>query len=109
MCIWGGVCNMYTGTLVDVINEATIKAPDRPVAGVHHLINKAAEDKKKYGIVAVLLSKNNMDDEDRAMLHRTVRTARGRALAKRAFSDKFKAGGAPNFSDSDKRFMATGK
>ena len=30
---------MYTGTLVDVINEATIKAPDRPVAGIHHLVN----------------------------------------------------------------------
>ena len=33
---------MYTGTLVDVINEATIKAPDRAVAGVHHLINSRA-------------------------------------------------------------------
>ena len=41
----GGVCNMYTGTLVDVINEATIKAPDRPVAGVHHLININAANK----------------------------------------------------------------
>lgn len=30
---------MYTGTLVDVINEATIKAPDANVAGIHHRIN----------------------------------------------------------------------
>ena len=30
---------MYTGTLVDVINEATIKAPDANVANIHHRIN----------------------------------------------------------------------
>lgn len=30
---------MYTGTLADVINEATIKAPDAKVAGIHHRIN----------------------------------------------------------------------
>ena len=45
MYIWGGVCNMYTGTLVDVINEATIKAPDRPVANIHHRININAANK----------------------------------------------------------------
>lgn len=33
---------MYTGTLVDVINETTIKAPDANVAGIHHLINSRA-------------------------------------------------------------------
>ena len=36
---------MYTGTLVDVINEATIKAPDRPVANIHHRININAANK----------------------------------------------------------------
>ena len=101
---------MYTGTLVDVINEATIKAPDRAVAGIHHIINANAEDKKKYGMGATLISKNNMDADDRAMLHRSVGTTRGRALTKRVFSDKYKASdGGPKFSDSDKRFMATGK
>lgn len=35
----GGYVNMYTGTLVDVINEATIKAPDANVANIHHRIN----------------------------------------------------------------------
>ena len=42
MYMGGGVCNMYTGTLVDVINEATIKAPDANVAGIHHRINMNA-------------------------------------------------------------------
>ena len=30
---------MYIGSLVDVINEATIKAPDARVANIHHRIN----------------------------------------------------------------------
>ena len=50
MYIWGGVYNMYTGTLVDVINEATIKAPDSNVAGVHHSINARAAIAKRTGM-----------------------------------------------------------
>lgn len=99
---------MYTGTLVDVINEATIKAPDRAVAGVHHLINSHAKDKEKYGMGATLISKNNMDDEDRAMMRRML-TPRGKEIFKRGLKEKLKVGERPNISDSDKRFIATGK
>lgn len=45
----GGYVNMYTGTLVDVVNEATIKAPERPVTGIHHLINARAKQAAARG------------------------------------------------------------
>lgn len=40
---------MYTGTIIDVINEATIKAPDASVAGIHHVINLRDRMQKASG------------------------------------------------------------
>ena len=106
----GGVCNMYTGTLVDVINEATIKTPDANVAGIHHRINiNAANSGTSHSRLNQYASKNsyghgyNMSDQDKANYRQSLQTkgklpgvgATGRAG--RNFVKRVSAGSGVNY------------
>lgn len=111
----GGVCNMYTGTLVDVINEATIKAPDRPVAGVHHSINLRDRLSKASGGLNTQQQLNAMRAGG-ATSQRMANVAKSglhRALAdkeatKKALRSRFKISARPDTSSVDKALKGIG-
>lgn len=106
---------MYTGTLVDVINEATIKAPDRPVAGVHHSINLRDRLQKASGGLNTQQQLNAIRTKG-AVGQRAANIAKSgmhRALAdkeatQKTLRQKFKISARPETSSVDKALKGIG-
>ena len=106
---------MYTGTLVDVVNEATIKAPDRPVAGVHHSINLRDRLQKASGGLNTQQQLNAMraSGVTGQRMANIAKSGFHRALAdkeatKKTLHSKFKISARPDVSVADKALKSIG-
>ena len=106
----GGVCNMYTGTLVDVINEATIKAPDRPVAHIHRFINARAADFNRTGMNQQQIMKTKPREEQN-IIRQLGGTSQGREIYKRMLRQKTLPSSQPgkDISENERRFVNSRK
>ena len=106
---------MYIGTLTDVINEATIKAPERPVAGVHHYINMRERQNKVTGKSTAqhINDLHNSDNPVHRQMANVIKSGMHRALAdkkktKKLLSDKYKINARPDSRANNELLKSVG-
>lgn len=106
---------MYIGTLMDVVNEATIKAPERPVAGVHHSINLRDRLQKASGGLNTQQQLNAMRAAGPTgkRMANIAKSGFHRALAdkestKKSLKSKFKISARPDTSVADNALKSIG-
>ena len=107
--------NMNIGSLTNVINEATIKAPERPVAGVHHSINLRDRLQKASGGLNTQQQLNALRTRGAVgqKMANIAKSGMHRALAdkettKKLLRSKFKISARPEASIADKTLKGMG-